>query len=121
MEPLAKGKNTYSFTQDTYENKWTPYCARLSAGGTLGLLDAIRDEEVKRGFAIVRPPGHHAHSSMASGFCFFNNVAVAARYAQEHCGWKKVCIFDWDVHFGDGTSKIFLNDDSVLFISLHRF
>lgn len=69
----------------------------------------------------MRPPGHHAHCSGVGGFCFFNNVAVAARVAQKEFGKRKVCIFDWDVHVGDGTSNVFYNDDSVLYISIHRF
>jgi len=72
-------------------------------------------------FAIVRPPGHHAHCSAICGFCFFNNVAVAARVAQKEFNKRKVCIFDWDIHVGDGTSNVFYNDDSVLYISIHRF
>jgi histone deacetylase 6 len=72
-------------------------------------------------FAIVRPPGHHAHCSDIGGFCFFNNVAVAARVAQKEFDKKKVCIFDWDIHVGDGTSNVFYNDDTVLYISIHRY
>jgi len=79
--PLAKGKNTFTFTNDTYENKWTPYCARLAAGGVVEVLDAMYNGVIDRGFCIVRPPGHHSHSSMASGFCFYNNVANGAKYA----------------------------------------
>ena len=65
---------------------------------------AVVKGEVDSAFCIVRPPGHHASCSNVAGFCFFNNVAVAARYAQKELGLKKVCIFDWDVHVGDGTS-----------------
>lgn len=79
------------------------------------------DGAVDSAFCIVRPPGHHATCSNIAGFCFFNNVAVAARYAQKEHGVKKVCIFDWDVHVGDGTSNVFYDDDSVLYISIHRF
>ena len=76
---------------------------------------------VDSAFAIVRPPGHHAHCSAIGGFCFFNNVAVAARVAQKEFNKRKVCIFDWDVHVGDGTANVFYNDDSVLYISIHRY
>lgn len=76
---------------------------------------------VDNAFAIVRPPGHHAHSSKACGFCFYNNVAVAARVAQKELGAGKVAIFDWDVHVGDGTAQIFYEDPSVLYMSIHRF
>jgi histone deacetylase 6 len=103
-KPLASRVNSFSFSADTYENRWTPYCARLAAGGVIEVIDAVYDDTVKRAFCIVRPPGHHAHSSMASGFCFYNNVALAAKYAQRKHKAAKVCIFDWDVHYGDGTS-----------------
>lgn len=72
-------------------------------------------------FAAVRPPGHHAGiDQQISGFCFFNNVAAAARYAQKTYNVKKVAIFDWDAHHGNSTQKIFYNDNSILFISVHR-
>ena len=76
---------------------------------------------VDTAFAIVRPPGHHAHCSDIGGFCFFNNVGVAARVAQKQYNKKKVVIFDWDVHVGDGTANVFYDDDSVLYISIHRY
>jgi histone deacetylase 6 len=81
VTPLKKGKNTFSFTSDTYENKWTSYCARLAAGGVVEVIDAVFNKVIEKGFCIVRPPGHHAHSSMASGFCFMNNAANGAKYA----------------------------------------
>lgn len=72
-------------------------------------------------FAAVRPPGHHAGINRTlSGFCFFNNAAAAARYAQKKYKLKKVAIFDWDAHHGNSTQEIFWEDDSVLFISVHR-
>ena len=77
--------------------------------------------KIDSSFAIVRPPGHHAHCGSISGFCFFNNVAVAARVAQKEFNKKKVCIFDWDVHVGDGTANVFYNDETVLYISIHRY
>ena len=76
---------------------------------------------VDQSFAIVRPPGHHSHSNLAAGFCYFNNAAVAAKVAQKEQGSKKIVIFDWDVHVGDGTSQIFYGDDTVLYISIHRY
>ena len=71
-------------------------------------------------FALCRPPGHHCHEDRALGFCFLNNVAVAARHAQRQHGVRRVAIIDWDVHAGDGTERIFAGDDSVLVVSLHR-
>lgn len=103
----------------------TATAAYLSAGGTVEAIRALCGETVINPidsiFAIVRPPGHHAHCSAINGFCFFNNVAVAGRVAQKEFNKRKVCIFDWDIHVGDGTSNVFYNDDSVLYISIHRY
>ena len=76
--------------------------------------------EASNGAAVVRPPGHHAESGQAMGFCFFNNAAVAARAAQA-AGARRVLILDWDVHHGNGTQHIFENDPSVLYMSIHRY
>jgi acetoin utilization deacetylase AcuC-like enzyme len=76
---------------------------------------------LRSGFALVRPPGHHALRERAMGFCFFNNVAIAARVAQRALGLERVAIVDYDVHHGNGTDAIFRHDDSVLFVSLHQW
>ena len=70
------------------------------------------------GYCITRPPGHHAKCESGDGFCIFNNIAIAAKVARS--AGKKVCIFDWDIHHGDGTQREFYKDNKVLFISLHR-
>jgi histone deacetylase 6 len=107
---------------DVYLNKYSADCALLSAGGTIeGIKSLLDSKECNAVFAAVRPPGHHASHKEAAGFCFFNNVAVAAKYAQSKYGVKKVCIFDWDIHCGDGTSKLFDKDDSILLVSMHRY
>jgi len=74
----------------------------------------------RSGFAAVRPPGHHAERDRAMGFCLFNNVAIAARYLQDHEGVERVLIVDWDVHHGNGTQHIFDDDPSVLYFSVHQ-
>ena len=94
--------------------------ALLAAGNTLSVTDAVLDGTAGNGFALVRPPGHHASEEEAMGFCIFNNVAVAARHAQRREGVERVAIVDWDVHHGNGTETVFWEDPSVLFISLHQ-
>jgi acetoin utilization deacetylase AcuC-like enzyme len=93
----------------------TSYELALLAAGT-----AIAAAE-RGGFALVRPPGHHALPDRSMGFCLFNNVAIAARYAQRQLGLGRVAILDWDVHHGNGTQDMFWDDDGVLFVSLHRW
>lgn len=94
--------------------------ARLAAGGVMAAVDAVMTDSPKRVYALVRPPGHHAVADMGMGFCIFNNVAVAARHAQQKYGIERVMILDWDVHDGNGTQSIFYDDPSVLFFSFHQ-
>ncbi|KAG6530599.1 histone deacetylase 15-like isoform X2 [Zingiber officinale] len=107
------------FTSDTYANKHSACAARLAAGLCADLACTILSGGSKNGFALVRPPGHHAGVSQAMGFCLHNNAAVAALAAQR-AGAKKILIVDWDVHHGNGTQEIFDDNKSVLYISLHR-
>ena len=95
--------------------------ARLAAGGVLNAVDAVVAGEVRNAFCAVRPPGHHALRDRAMGFCLFNNVAIAARYAQEKHGLAKVLIVDWDLHHGNGTQASFYEDPSVLYFSVHQY
>jgi acetoin utilization deacetylase AcuC-like enzyme len=94
--------------------------ALLAAGNVVAVTDAVLDRAADNGFAIVRPPGHHATATEPMGFCLFNNVAIAARHAQRCDGVERVAIVDWDVHHGNGTETIFWSDPSVLFVSLHQ-
>lgn len=95
--------------------------ARYAAGSLLTLSDAVMAGEIENGFALVRPPGHHAEHSMAMGFCLYNSVAIAARYLQQHHGLERVLILDWDVHHGNGTQHLFEDDPTVFYISTHQF
>ena len=96
--------------------------ALFAAGGACAGIDAVMQGDAKNSFVAVRPPGHHASAENAMGFCLFNNVAVAARYAQNHYKEiERVAILDWDVHHGNGTQGIFYDDPSVYFLSMHQY
>ncbi|CAN5325313.1 histone deacetylase [soil metagenome] len=88
--------------------------ARLAAGAAIQAVE-------QSGFALVRPPGHHALRNRSLGFCLFNNIAVAARFAQRELGIGRLAILDWDVHHGNGTQDEFWGDDGVLFVSIHQW
>ena len=108
-------------TGDTTVTKWSWEPALHAAGGACAAVDAVIESEAKNAFCVVRPPGHHAMSCHGMGFCVFNNIAIAARYAQHKHGVGKVLIADWDVHHGNGTQEIFYDDDSVFFFSTHQW
>ncbi|KAL3056666.1 hypothetical protein OYC64_019195 [Pagothenia borchgrevinki] len=95
--------------------------ARLAVGSVVELVFKVASGELKNGFAVVRPPGHHAEESTPMGFCYFNSVAIAAKLLQQRLNVSKVLIVDWDVHHGNGTQQAFYADPSVLYLSLHRF
>jgi len=97
------------------------YEVALRATGTcLNAVDLVMSAKTKNAFCIVRPPGHHASVNRGMGFCLFNNIAVAARYARQKYGIERVLIADWDVHHGNGTQDIFYRDPSVFFFSTHQ-
>ena len=95
--------------------------AILSAGAGLTAIDQIISGRLNNAFAAVRPPGHHAEKDRSMGFCLFNNVAIAARYAIKKHRLNRVCIFDWDVHHGNGTQHSFYSDPSVHYSSIHQY
>jgi acetoin utilization deacetylase AcuC-like enzyme len=117
---LERGSRQLS-TGDTAVSPKSRDVALQAAGGVLNAVDAIFNGHAKNAFCAVRPPGHHATPTRGMGFCIFNNVAVAARYAQRKHGAQRVLIADWDVHHGNGTQDCFYSDGSVLFFSSHQY
>ena len=111
---------TRKFASEVYISPGSYTAATLAAGAALTALDAIGEGRARNAYALVRPPGHHATRDTAMGFCLFNNVAVAARYAQARWGLQKVLIVDFDVHHGNGTQDIFYEDGSVVYFSTHQ-
>lgn len=107
-------------TGDTRINPASYEVALHAVGGVLNAVDAVVEGRARNAFCAVRPPGHHATRDRGMGFCIFNGVAIAARYAQERHGLERVLIADWDVHHGNGTQDIFYDDGSVFFVSTHQ-
>ena len=113
--------NRYALDGDTITCRDSFGVALLAIGGFLHVLDSIAAKESANGFALVRPPGHHALRDRAMGFCLFNTMAIGAEYLKRTHGAKKIMIVDWDVHHGNGTQDAFYNDPSVLFLSTHQY
>ncbi len=116
---IAAGRRQLS-TGDTDISSGSGEAARVAAGCALSAVDAIFTGQISNAFCLVRPPGHHANADRGMGFCLYNNVALATRYAQKKYGVERVLIADWDVHHGNGTQDIFYSDGSVLFFSTHQ-
>ncbi len=115
------GKAHVSLDPDTQTTPLSYQAAKLAVGGLFSLVDQIFDGTIENGFALVRPPGHHAERDRAMGFCLFNNVALGARYAMNAYGVKKVLIVDWDLHHGNATQNTFYTDPDVLYFSTHQY
>jgi acetoin utilization deacetylase AcuC-like enzyme len=116
---VASGASQLS-TGDTDINARSLDVALSATGTCLNAVDLVMRKDARNAFCIVRPPGHHASSNRGMGFCLFNNIAIAARYAQRRHGVERVAIADWDVHHGNGTQDIFYADGSVFFFSTHQ-
>jgi acetoin utilization deacetylase AcuC-like enzyme len=102
---------------DTMMNHFTLRASYLAAGAVTAAVDAVLTGQARNAFCAVRPPGHHAERAAPMGFCFFNNIAIAARHAIDVHGLQRVAIVDFDVHHGNGTEDIFANDERVLMVS----
>jgi acetoin utilization deacetylase AcuC-like enzyme len=120
LEATSKA-NHYALDGDTITSRDSFAVGLLAVGGFLRLLDSIAARESRNGFALVRPPGHHALSDRAMGFCLLNTIAIGAEHLKRAYGAKSILIMDWDVHHGNGTQAAFYNDPSVLFISTHQY
>ncbi len=115
------GKSHYRLDMDTSTSAKSYEAALLAAGGLMELITAVQEGRLDNGFALVRPPGHHAERNRAMGFCLFNNVAIGAMHAIRQLGLDRILIVDWDVHHGNGTQNSFYDDPRVLYFSTHRY
>ena len=104
---------------ETYLSPGSVRAAYLAAGLGLELIEQVLTKRISNGFALIRPPGHHARPEQGMGYCILNNIAIAAQHAI-HLGTKRIVILDWDVHHGNGTQETFYEDDRILFIDLHQ-
>jgi len=120
LETIAPQAGRVEIDPDTAMNPHTLQAARRACGAAVLATDLVIGGKAASAFCSVRPPGHHAGRSRAMGFCFFNNVAVAAAHALEHHGLPRIAIADFDVHHGNGTEEIFRDDPRVLMVSIFQ-
>ncbi len=120
LKKLMPEEGLVRIDDDTTASPGTWEAALRGVGAVCQAVDEVMPRKVKNAFAAIRPPGHHAEHTKAMGFCYFNNAAVAARWAQKHWGAERVAIMDWDVHHGNGTQDIFWNDPTVMYASTHQ-
>ncbi len=117
----TSGNECTMLDPDTYACGKSYETARLAAGGILKAVDEVAAGKLDDAFALIRPPGHHAESSRAMGFCLFNNIAVGAAYALKRHGLERALIIDWDLHHGNGTQHSFYHRGDVLYFSTHQY
>jgi acetoin utilization deacetylase AcuC-like enzyme len=120
LKKLMPEEGLVRIDDDTTASPGTWEAALRGVGAVCQAVDEVMPRKVKNAFAAIRPPGHHAEHTKAMGFCYFNNAAVAARWAQKHWGAERVAIMDWDVHHGNGTQDIFWDDPTVMYASTHQ-
>jgi len=117
----TKNKPQRRLDPDTVTSPKTYDASCMAAGGVLELIDMVMRSQIDCGFALVRPPGHHAERARAMGFCIFNNIAIGARYLETKYDMKRILIVDFDLHHGNGTQHSFYKDASVLYFSTHQY
>jgi acetoin utilization deacetylase AcuC-like enzyme len=115
------GKSFTSLDCDTATTEGSFRAAKLAAGGLCNAIDSVVSGSVDNAFALIRPPGHHAESNAAKGFCIFNNVAIGAMHAIKKHSTERILIVDWDLHHGNGTQHSFYDDSRVLYFSTHQY
>jgi len=120
VSSLSSLPNIQPVSADTHACSDTPRIVKLGVGSVIKAVDMVMEEEAKNAFCAVRPPGHHAESEQAMGFCFFNNIAIGAHYLRQQYGLQRIAILDWDVHHGNGTQNSFYRDRHVFFCSIHQ-
>jgi len=121
MVKSTAGKEHVQLDPDTSTSAKSWEVACLAAGGVLNAVDSIMEGEIQNGFALVRPPGHHAEASRTMGFCLFNNIAIGAAHLIQKHGIKRILVVDWDLHHGNGTQNSFYDSAEVLYFSTHQF
>ena len=120
IENIQTSNHTNHLDADTYFGKGSLNAARRGVGANISAVNAVMSGEFNNAFSAIRPPGHHAETEKAMGFCIFGNVAIAAKYAIENHKLKRVAVVDFDVHHGNGTQEILWDDPNVLFVSTHQ-
>jgi len=116
----ALNGDPFSYDRDTYLMEFSVYTAQLAAGGCLELADQIMAGEIDYGFALIRPPGHHAEPGRGMGFCIFNNIAITAEYLRRKYDLQRILILDFDIHHCNGTQAVFYDSEKVLVASIHQ-